>query len=245
MPNQTLDSVETAMTGPITKVLALITSVVVATGDSASHALVAANNEAVPGPPPPPVEPITVIDALCRSLITQSTSQEITSGAPSCYISHPPPGGNVTTDTSHWRAFDMAAFSGRNKYFVRSISFGVSSASNSQWVRVRLYTNNGGTFPGGTRTEIASTVVGLAAVQSGSVVTAPLLAIVPARTQQLVMEVFSPSSTSALILGGNTAPETGASYWSSACTGSTPMTMTTHVVFNIYGSCAAQSRPDR
>ena len=233
------------MRGKSKTILALITSILIVTGDSASHALVAApnppNNSPVPGPPPAPILPIIGTAATCQSIITQSTNQEVTSGALPCLISHPPPGGNVTVDTSYWRAFDMAIFSGRNKYFIRSVSFGVKWARVGQSVRIRLYTNNGGTFPEGTRTEIGSTVVGLSTVQSGTVVTTPLLAVVPARTEQLVMEVFSPASPSELWLGANTAPETGLSYWNGGCTGGmTQIPMNLHLVFNIYGGCVAE-----
>ena len=63
-------------------------------------------------------------------------------------------------------------------YNVTSVSFGVESANNTQPVTVRLYTNAGAPFPGGTRTQIATTTISVTAAQTGTVVTAPISAIV-------------------------------------------------------------------
>lgn len=235
------------MTGSLTKVFALITSVVVATGDSASHGLRAStarlqppNSGPVPGPPPPPMLTAVDADAPCKGLITQSTSQTITTGVFPCLISHPPPGGNIQTDNSYWRAFNMRTFVGQRPYFVNSVSFGVSSTNNTQSVQVRLYTNNGGAFPEGTRAWIGTSTVSVTPAQSGTVVTAPLIAVVPAGTNELVMELFTPSSQSVFVMGANSAPETGPSYRSSPCGMTTPVPTSEHIVFSVYGSCATQ-----
>ena len=238
----------TAMTGSLTKVLALITSVVVATGDSVSHGLGAStarlqtpNSGPVPGPPPPPTLTDTVAATLCNPVITQSTSQTITSFITPCMYSHPPIGGDIQADNSYWRAFNMRTFVGRGQYFVNSVSFGVNSTNTTQQVTVRLYANNGGAFPGGTRTQIGTSTINVTSAQSGAVVTTPLLAVVPARTTELVMELFTPHSPTLFLVGTNTAPETGPTYWSALCTGSTPITMSQHIVFNVHGSCTTQT----
>ena len=69
-------------------------------------------------------------------------------------------------------------------------------------------------------------------------VTTPLLATVPAGTGELIMELFSPVGT-VFSVGANTAPETGPSYWS--CENDTPQVITSHLVFNMQGTCTAPS----
>ena len=85
----------------------------------------------------------------------------------------------------------MVAFAGGVQYNVSSVSFGIDSANNAQPVTVRLYTNAGGAFPAGTRTQIATTTINVTNSQSGTVVTTPLAATVPAGTSELVMELFT------------------------------------------------------
>ena len=107
--------------------------------------------------------------------ITQSSTQTITTANSfSCN------NGVGHTDNSYWRAFNMGTFVGGAQYNVTSVSFGVESANNTQPVTVRLYTNSGGAFPGGTRTQIATSTINVTSAQSGTVVTTPLMATVPA-----------------------------------------------------------------
>lgn len=197
------------------------------------------------------IDTLRVVDGPCSSptpsptcppVITQSTSQAITSGSYPCQISHPQPGGDVQTDNSYWRAFNTASFFGAGNYFVTSVSFGVSSTNLTQSVFVRLYANNGAAFPGGTRTQIGARAVTVTPAQAGTIVSTPLMAVVPLGTNELVMELFTPASPGIFVVGANTALQTGPSYHSAPCTGSTPVMMSDRIVFNVYGSCATQSR---
>ena len=178
----------------------------------------------------------------CPPIITQSTSQTIvTSNSVSCN------NGTGHTDNSYWRAFNMGTFVGGAAYNVTSVSFGVESANNTQPVTVRLYTNSGAPFPGGTRTQIATTTINVTAAQTGTVVTTPMVVTVPAGTSELVMELFTPDGTTAgnlFFVGSNALPETGPSYLSATACGITVPTTTAaigfpnmHIVFDVNGSC--------
>src|SRR6185295_5790154 len=102
----------------------------------------------------------------CPLVITQSIAQTITTGnSVSCN------NGTGHTDNSYWRAFNMASFTGGAQFILTSVDFGVESANNTQPVTVRLYANNGGAFPGGTRTQLATSTVNVTNAQSGTVVT--------------------------------------------------------------------------
>jgi len=136
-------------------------------------------------------------------------------------------------------------------YNITSVDFGVESANNTQPVTVRLYTNSGAPFPGGTRTQIATTTISVTAAQTGTVVNAPITAAVPAGTSELVMEVFTPDGQATgnlLFIGSNADPESGTSYLSAAACGVTNPTPVAqlgfpnmHIVFNVHGSCGGGS----
>ena len=144
----------------------------------------------------------------------------------------------------------MATFVGGAQYNVTSVSFGVEEATGAggtQPVTVRLYTNAGGAFPGGTRTQIATTTIQVLDSASGTVLSVPLVATVPAGTSELVMEVFTPNGQATgnfFFIGSNTAAETGPSYLSAAdCGLATPTDTATigfpdmNIVFNVLGTC--------
>ena len=185
----------------------------------------------------------------CPSTITHSSSQAITPGNSISCQSGPP--GFSHFDTSYWRAFNMATFTNSQQYNVTSVSFGIetarSGAGSGQPVTVRLYTNNGGAFPGGNRTQIATTSVTVPD-QNQTILPVFLSAIVPAGTSELVMEVFTPSGQdagNAFFIGSNTAAQTGPSYVSAAtCGNPTPIDTAAlgrpdmHIVFNVNGSCS-------
>ena len=185
-------------------------------------------------PSPPPV---------CSATITHSTSQAITPGnSISCN------NGIGHAANSYWRAFNMATFTGFAQYDVTSVSFGVDSVNQTQPVTVRLYAQTGGTFPTGIRSQIGTTTINVESSQSGTVVTTPLVATVPAGTSELVMELFTPNGQAAgnlFFLGSNTDPETGPSYLSAFDCGmmTSPRTTTSlgfpnvHFVLNVHGSC--------
>ena len=86
-------------------------------------------------------------------------------------------------------------------YNITSVSFGIETANaagtgTTQPINVRLYTQTTGTFPGGTRTQRATTTVNVAD-QANTVLDVPLVAVVPAGTTQLIMEVNSPDGQAA------------------------------------------------
>jgi hypothetical protein len=184
----------------------------------------------------------------CPATITQSTSQALTPGNSVSCNSGPP--ASFHFDTSYWRAFNMAAFNGSQLYNVTSVSFGIDVANDGagqgQPLTVRLYTNSGGTFPGGSRTQIASTSITVPD-QMQTILNVPLAATVPAGTSELVMEVFTPSGQGAgneFFIGSNNAAQTGPSYVSAAVCGNTTPTDTAslgrpdmHIVLNVHGNC--------
>ena len=144
----------------------------------------------------------------------------------------------------------MGTFAGSHTYSVTSVSFGVEEATGAggtQPVTVRLYTNTGGAFPGGTRTQIATTTIQVLDSASGTVLSVPLVAAVPAGTLELVMEVFTPNGQATgnfFFIGSNTAAETGPSYLSAADCGIANPTDTAaigfpdmNIVFNVMGVC--------
>ncbi len=186
--------------------------------------------------------PTPTPNPLCPPTITQSSSQAIMTGnSVACTNS----AGH--TDNSYWRAFNMGSIAGGAQYNVSSISFGVELANQTQPVTVQLYTNSGGAFPGGTRTQIASTTLNVGPSDTGTVKQVPLVATVPAGTSELVMELFTPNgeaSGNRFFVGSNSSLETGPSYLSAPGCGFTTPTTTAvvgfpdmHIVFNINGSC--------
>jgi subtilisin-like proprotein convertase family protein len=186
----------------------------------------------------------------CPPVITHSSSQAIT---PLNSVSCNNASGH--TDNSYWRAFNMATFVPGSAYNVTSVSFGVEEATGAggtQPVTVRLYTNSGGAFPAGTRTQIATTTVQVLDSASGTVLTVPLVATVPAGAE-LVMEVFTPNGQATgnfFFIGSNTAAETGPSYLSAADCGIATPTDTAaigfpdmNIVFNVNGFCTPGGTP--
>jgi hypothetical protein len=191
---------------------------------------------------------VAVFNSPCPAVVTQSSSQTIIpNNSVSCNDGPPT---SYHHDTSYWRAFNMAGVNGSQQYNVTSVSFGIDVANDGsgqgQPLTVRLYTNNGGAFPGGSRSQIAATSITLMD-QMQTILTVPLTATVPAGTSELVMEVFTPSGIAAhnsFFIGSNTAAQTGPSYASSADCGNPTPTDTAnlglpnmHIVFNIQGNC--------
>ena len=184
---------------------------------------------ATPTPTPTPTPP-------CLRVITQSTSQAITT--PCVLCEHPPP-MYFPWPNSYWRAFNMQSFVGGAEFAVSSVSFGVRGVGGDGTVTVSLFANNGAPFPAEIGTLIGTSTLTVTPGQAGTVVTTPLAAIVPAGTIELVMELYLPAGGPTV--GANSAAETGPSYWSSidkgqACS-SIPQVIACHVVFNVYGGC--------
>jgi hypothetical protein len=197
---------------------------------------------------------VAVFSSPCPETITQSSSQTITPNNSVACNTGPPTYYHY--DTSYWRAFNMAAVNGSQQYNVTSVSFGIDNANDGgnqgEPVTVRLYTNNGGPFPGGSRTQIAATTVNVLDQQQ-TILNVPISATVPAGTSELVMEVFAPSGIAAgnsFTIGSNAAAQTGPSYVSSANCGNPTPTDTAgigrpdmHIVFNIQGNCNTGPSP--
>lgn len=184
-------------------------------------------------PTPTATPTATTTISPCPAIITQSTSQAITVTSTLC--SNPPP-HPFLYDNHFWRAFNMQSFVGGAEYTVNSVSFGVQSVVGTPMLTLRLYANNGGPFPQGTRTQIGTSTVTVTSAQNGTVVTTPLAAVVPTGTFELVMELFISQSTSGGFgVGANTASETGPSYWS--CMNDVPQMINSHLVFNVNGTC--------
>jgi hypothetical protein len=179
----------------------------------------------------------------CPPVITQSTSQAITTPAPLC--AHPPP-MFILYDNFYWRAFNMQSFVGGAEFTVSSVSFGVfQDGTGGTTVIVRLYANNGAPFPAETGTLIGTSTLTVTPGQGGTIVTTPLAAIVPAGTIELVIQLQATPGGGPLLVGANTAPETGLSYWSSidkaqACS-STPQVIASHLVFDVNGTCTGHT----
>ena len=193
--------------------------------------------------------------------ITESTSQTITdNNSYSC-----------SSGVSYWRAFDLAAsFSITNAFDVQSIDIGIQSATSGtpgkpaskggafsrnnqkgnapkqgagQPLTIRLYTNTGVAFPGGTRIQIASADYTIPD-QALTIVNLPITAAVPAGAE-LVVEVFAPNGQNPgnlFIIGSNSDLETAPSYVSAPdCGIMDPITTSDaelpdmHIVMNVNG----------
>ena len=185
----------------------------------------------------------------CPPVITESTSQDITSGnSVACNDNTT----GFTVENHYWRAFDMSTFTGGVAYSITSVSFGIEQATSGsgtgQPVTVNLYTNSGAPFPGGTRTLLATSGSINIPDQSLTVFSVPITANVPAGTLELVMEVTNPDGVAAgnmFFVGSNASTETGPSYLSAADCGiddPTPVAdigfPNMHIVFNVNGSCS-------
>jgi hypothetical protein len=198
--------------------------------------------------------------------ITESTSQKVTAqNSFSC--------NNMSghSDNSYWRAFTLTAFSITNNFDVQSVDIGIESATSGgvvgkaastgsafsrnnqkgnapkggqgQPLTLRLYTNTGGAFPGGTRNLIATANYTIPD-QALTIVNLPISAFVPAGSE-LVVEAFTPNgqnSGNLFFIGSNAEVETGPSYVSAPdCKISNPTPTADikfpdmHIVMNVNG----------
>jgi hypothetical protein len=212
-------------------------------------------SEEATGAPVPTSAPNQTPTPTCPPVITQSVGLGVTAGnSASCNTGAP---GYIHHDVSYWRAFDMATYTNGRAYDITSVAFGVDSARSGsglgQPVTVRLYTNIGGAFPGGTRIEIASSTVTVMDTTL-NFINVPFAITVPAGTSQLVMEVFTPSGQdagNAFFIGSNREPQTGPSYVSAVVCGNPTPTDTAeigfpdmHIVFFVRGSCRTGPAPE-
>ncbi len=128
-------------------------------------------------------------------------------------------------DNSYWRAFTPSTFGQTGTFTVTGVRIGVEESvigsGASQPLTVRIYTNSGGAFPGGTRTLIGTTNTTVAAGTlffQDIAVTAPMQPV----TTEIVVEVFTPSGIAAnnrFFIGSNNGGQTAPSYISAAACG--------------------------
>jgi FG-GAP-like repeat len=133
-------------------------------------------------------------------------------------------GGIVHQDTSYWRAFNLNGSS----FTTSKVRFGIESATSTsatQPFNVKIYTNNGSAFPGGTRTLIQSVTANVAPTTL-SFLDVPIVAVIPAGTLQLVAEINTPAGAgNSAYLGANNLGETASGYISaSGCGAANPTT---------------------
>jgi hypothetical protein len=133
-------------------------------------------------------------------------------------------GGVVHQDTGYWRAFNLNGSS----FTTSKVRFGIESATSTSATQpfiVKIYTNNGSAFPGGTRTLIQSVTANVAPTTL-SFLDVPIVAVIPAGTLQLVAEINTPAGTgNSAFLGANNLGETASGYISaSGCGAANPTT---------------------
>ncbi|MBL0147010.1 MAG: T9SS type A sorting domain-containing protein [Chitinophagaceae bacterium] len=153
--------------------------------------------------------------------------------------------GGLHTDNSYWRVYDLAPQSiPFPTYSINSVRFGVelsnaAGTGTTQPVTVRLYTQTGAAFPGGTRTLVGTqtfNVPDMTLTTFNAVFTAP---VVVASNATVVVEVFTPSGQVAghsFFLGSNALPETGPMYINAAACGiANPVTIASVGFPNMHG----------
>lgn len=180
--------------------------------------------------------------------LTQSTSNAITAGnSVSCNS------GGIHTDNSYFRAYSLGAFNG---FDVCGVTVGIEEATSGlvraaegtgQPVTVRLYSNVGGAFPAGTRTQVGTATVNVVD-QAGTLLNVPVTGTLAAGSE-LVVEVFTPDGNAAgnsFFIGSNAAGESAPSYLQAADCGITAPTSTgaigfanMQIVLNATGTPAA------
>jgi hypothetical protein len=200
-------------------------------------------------------QPIRPMGGTCGSVVlTQSSSQSITPlNSVSCNSK------GVHTDNSYFRAFQVT-----QALDVCEVQFGVESAvglKGGQEVIVRLYTSNQ-PFPAGfpgSLTQIGDVSAFVRDTDSGTVVSVPITASVPAGSQ-LVAEIFTPGNSvptaptggtgASFFIGSNTAAESGPGYiFAPDCSINAPTTTTDigfpnmHIVLNVSGDPAGEPAP--
>jgi hypothetical protein len=171
--------------------------------------------------------------------VTPATSISCNSGTPNFFH----------RENSYYRAFSLASYP--NGFNVCGVRFGVQNAdaggtSTSQPLSIRVYANTGAAFPAGTRTLVGS-VDGTITDGTNMIVETPITATIPAGTNQLVAEIFTPDGAPAsnqFFLGANAAGQSGPSYIRApSCNDSTPISLSAifpnvHYVLTVVGDAA-------
>jgi hypothetical protein len=173
--------------------------------------------------------------------ITQSSSQDVTSGSVACGVS----ASGYTADNSYFRVFDLTSYGISGTFNVTSVDFGIESATGtSQPIQVNLYTLSGATLAWANLNPIGS-ASGTLAAQALTHFSIPVTGSAPAGSK-LVVEIHSPDGSvavTALYIGSNAAAETGPSYLAAADCGIAEPTTTAaigfpdmHIVMNVTGT---------
>ncbi len=188
---------------------------------------------------------LTSIALNAQTVLTHSSSQAINGNTVAC--------GNSSTATSsdnrYYRAFNLASMGVTSSFDLSAIQFGVNSltAPNGYVVTVKAYTTTA-SFPTGFPTT-GYTLLGQAdytvqAANVGTIVSVPLTGTVPANSTLVVEVGYAAGATGVrIILGSNTAPQTGPSYIAStSCSITTPTDVAAinfpdvHMVINAVGT---------
>jgi hypothetical protein len=188
-------------------------------------------------------------------IITHSLRQTIIPGNTVACGANPP--NNFTRANSYWRAFNLGTqFGFTDPFTISQVQVAVQVANSttaSQTLTVRLYTNSGGAFPAGTRTQVLSNAFTLPNIAGPTLLTLTLSApvTVPAASE-LVYEVATQDHTTNnnfIIIGSNNLGQTGPTYISAAACGlANPADVAsigfagTHIIMNVLG-CTARVRP--
>ncbi len=133
-------------------------------------------------------------------------------------------------DNGYWRAFTPSTFGQTGTFTVTGVRIGIEESvigtGVNQPLTVRIYTNSGGAFPGGTRTLIGTTnttVIGGTLFFQDIAVTAPTQPV----TTEIVVEIFTPSGTAAnhrFFIGSNGLGQSAPNYISAAsCSAPNPI----------------------
>ena len=159
--------------------------------------------------------------------LSRSESNYVIPGTVACYNST----SMYTPTNTYWRAYNLAALGVTTDFTARSVTIGIETAAataGSQTITVKLYTNTGAAFPGGTRTQISSNDFTVPNITAPTIMTfnLPTPVVVPAGTNELVFSVTSQdfsTTGNSFFIGSNAAGETASSYISAAgCSITTP-----------------------
>ena len=182
---------------------------------------------------------------LTNWLLTQSTSHAVVTGnSVACNA------GGLTTDNSYWRVYPLTPYGMVGPFTITNVQFGVELANlGPQTGTIRLYTQTGAAFPGGTRTLISTTVYNLPN-QTNTIFTVPVTPVVVNPTDVIVVECFSPGQNKQFFFGSNPAAQTGTTYLSAApCGITTPTDIAAigfpgmHIILDIGGTTGGASGP--
>ena len=147
-------------------------------------------------------------------VLNQSTAQTVVTGSSvSCNGGAP---GFLHTDNSYFRAFSLGAFP--SGFSACGVRLGIETANaagvgTTQPLTVRIYSNTGGAFPAGTRTQVGTATVNVAD-QALTLLDVPVSGTVPPGAE-LIAEVFTPSGQVAghsFFIGSNAAGQSGPGY---------------------------------